>query len=110
MFYCFFFLRIRRPPRSTRTDTLFPYTTLFRSNNTVDDQLVAVPWFVDAGLLYYRRDLLEKHGKTVPKTWRDLTETTRAIVAAEQAAGDGDLQGFVWQGRDRKSTRLNSSH
>src|SRR3546814_15450584 len=28
----FFFLMIRRPPRSTRTDTLFPYTTLFRSN------------------------------------------------------------------------------
>src|SRR3546814_16316558 len=35
MWYCyllsFFFLMIRRPPRSTRTDTLFPYTTLFRS-------------------------------------------------------------------------------
>src|SRR3546814_12468414 len=30
--YCIFFLMIRRPPRSTRTDTLFPYTTLFRSN------------------------------------------------------------------------------
>src|SRR3546814_2658440 len=29
---CFFFLMIRRPPRSTRTDTLFPYTTLFRSS------------------------------------------------------------------------------
>src|SRR3546814_14590450 len=29
--YVFFFLMIRRPPRSTRTDTLFPYTTLFRS-------------------------------------------------------------------------------
>src|SRR3546814_15784304 len=29
--YCFFFLIIRRPPRSTRTATLFPYTTLFRS-------------------------------------------------------------------------------
>src|SRR3546814_13272580 len=29
--FCFFFLMIRRPPRSTRTDTLFPYTTLFRS-------------------------------------------------------------------------------
>src|SRR3546814_5099695 len=29
---CFFFLRIRRPPRSTRTDTLFPHTTLFRSH------------------------------------------------------------------------------
>src|SRR3546814_17711316 len=31
LFYRFFFLMIRRPPRSTRTDTLFPYTTLFRS-------------------------------------------------------------------------------
>src|SRR3546814_8250776 len=30
--YFFFFLMIRRPPRSTRTDTLFPYTTLFRSH------------------------------------------------------------------------------
>src|SRR3546814_14992778 len=29
--YCLFFLMLRRPPRSTRTDTLFPYTTLFRS-------------------------------------------------------------------------------
>src|SRR3546814_6486357 len=29
--YCVFFLMLRRPPRSTRTDTLFPYTTLFRS-------------------------------------------------------------------------------
>src|SRR3546814_19355223 len=36
-FYWFFFLMIRRPPRSTRTDTLFPYTTLFRSslNSTI---------------------------------------------------------------------------
>src|SRR3546814_18070369 len=30
--FFFFFLMIRRPPRSTRTDTLFPYTTLFRSS------------------------------------------------------------------------------
>src|SRR3546814_949389 len=33
-YFCFFFLMIRRPPRSTRTDTLFPYTTLFRSSAT----------------------------------------------------------------------------
>src|SRR3546814_16871770 len=32
IFLLFFFLMIRRPPRSTRTDTLFPYTTLFRSD------------------------------------------------------------------------------
>src|SRR3546814_2579662 len=32
-YFCSFFLMIRRPPRSTRTDTLFPYTTLFRSHS-----------------------------------------------------------------------------
>src|SRR3546814_20565160 len=32
--FLFFFLMIRRPPRSTRTDTLFPYTTLFRSTDS----------------------------------------------------------------------------
>src|SRR3546814_8408740 len=36
--YFFFFLMIRRPPRSTRTDTLFPYTTLFRSRGSGFDQ------------------------------------------------------------------------
>src|SRR3546814_12043397 len=35
MYLYFFFLMIRRPPRSTRTDTLFPYTTLFRSDRRV---------------------------------------------------------------------------
>src|SRR3546814_4115028 len=34
--FFFFFLMIRRPPRSTRTDTLFPYTTLFRSRDDLD--------------------------------------------------------------------------
>src|SRR3546814_16699235 len=42
--YFFFFLMRRPPPRSTRTDTLFPYTTLFRSRRVarlqVDDQLI----------------------------------------------------------------------
>src|SRR3546814_21104115 len=33
LYTCFYFLMIRRPPRSTRTDTLFPYTTLFRSRH-----------------------------------------------------------------------------
>src|SRR3546814_3273182 len=42
---CFFFLMIRRPPRSTRTDPLFPYTTLFRSGHdtALADQVAASP-------------------------------------------------------------------
>src|SRR3546814_5582151 len=38
-FWFIFFLRIRRPPRSTRTDTLFPYTTLFRSRGVREDSV-----------------------------------------------------------------------
>src|SRR3546814_14180536 len=38
MSFLFFLLKIRRPPRSTRTDTLLPYTTLFRSPGAVGDQ------------------------------------------------------------------------
>src|SRR3546814_8368873 len=37
--FVFFFLMIRRPPRSTRTDTLFPYTTLFRSAGGIENHL-----------------------------------------------------------------------
>src|SRR3546814_13612300 len=37
VYIIFFFLMIRRPPRSTRTDTLFPYTTLFRSLPMTED-------------------------------------------------------------------------
>src|SRR3546814_6568920 len=40
--FFFFFLRIRRPPRSTRTDTLFPYTTLFRSLPPMAGYVVAL--------------------------------------------------------------------
>src|SRR3546814_6555817 len=40
----FFFLMIRRPPRSTRTDTLFPYTTLFRSPTSSAFPSTCMPW------------------------------------------------------------------
>ena len=68
-------------------------------NNTVDDRLVAVPWFTDAGVLYYRTDLLDKHGASPPTTWRELTETAQKVQDAERAAGNDKMWGFVWQGR-----------
>src|SRR3546814_17545624 len=44
--YVFFFLMLRRPPRSTRTDTLFPYTTLFRSSRLSDRGNPKAAWSV----------------------------------------------------------------
>lgn len=74
----------------------FPAIT---ANNTVDGKLVAMPWFTDAGVLYYRKDLLEKHGEKVPQTWEELTQSAEKIQAAERAEGNSGLWGFVFQGR-----------
>ncbi len=67
-------------------------------SQTADGKLVALPLFTDAPALYYRKDLLEKHGASVPKTWEELTATAKKIQEAERAAGSKDLWGFVFQG------------
>jgi trehalose/maltose transport system substrate-binding protein len=67
-------------------------------SQTVNGKLVALPIFTDAPALYYRKDLLDKYGKTPPKTWAELTETAQMIQDAERAEGKKDLWGFVWQG------------
>ncbi|WP_243368018.1 ABC transporter substrate-binding protein [Microvirga solisilvae] len=65
----------------------------------VNGKLMAMPWFADAGLLYYRQDLLDKYKRPVPQTWADLSETARIIQEGERKDGKGDFWGYVWQGR-----------
>ena len=78
-------------------------------NNTVGGKLVSLPWFGDAGILYYRTDLLEKYGyKEPPKTWEELTEMGKKIQEGERAAGKGDFHGFVFQGKASESVTCNA--
>jgi trehalose/maltose transport system substrate-binding protein len=71
-------------------------------NNTVAGRLVAVPWFTDAGMLFYREDLLARYGIEVPQTWSELADAALLIQAGERAAGNDDFWGLVFEvGRTR---------
>jgi multiple sugar transport system substrate-binding protein len=61
---------------------------------TWQGKLTALPWFVDAGMLYYRTDLLQSLGLQPPATWTDLTKTAQAAMSQHQVNF-----GFLWQGK-----------
>src|SRR3546814_20513176 len=89
-FVLFFFLRILQQPRSTRTDTLFPYTTLFRSQSRLAPHMQPM--------------LIETESTPNPATLKFLPG--RPVMEA----GTRDFASPEEAEADRKSTRLNSSH
>src|SRR3546814_17654233 len=96
---------IRRPPRSTRTDTLFPYTTLFRSLTT--DAVVAreLALVDEPGVV----ELLQEDPDALfVALLRGADEVVVGDVDGLEQGLPGALDELV--GPDRKSTRLNSSH
>jgi multiple sugar transport system substrate-binding protein len=61
---------------------------------TYDGKLTALPWAVDSGMLYYRKDLLDAASIDVPKTWDELVNASRTLQS------DGKVKyGFLWQGK-----------
>src|SRR3546814_3269374 len=125
---------IRPPPRSTRTDTLFPYTTLFRStpgidvddyypgawdSGVIDGVTYAVPWYVETRLPYYRVDILREAGIDSPPVdwdqWRTAMAAVKREVGPDRYAILLPLNEFepllnptIHDPPDRKSTRQNS--
>ena len=76
-------------------------------SQTVDGKLVAIPAYTDAPALFYRKDLLEKHGKEVPTTWAELKATAQEIQDAERAENP-DMYGFVFQGNAYEGLTCNA--
>src|SRR3546814_7879378 len=110
---------IRRPPRSTRTDTLFPYTTLFRSNGVFDR---VTPY---QSLRYQLADLGVEppvaDAETGRRSRRGVFDIGFPFPTSSQPTNrHGLMERIIWPilialatilaFSDRKSTRLNSSH
>jgi multiple sugar transport system substrate-binding protein len=77
------------------------YLPAYREANTVDGKVMALPYFADVQLLYYRKDLLEKHGVAPPKTWAELTTGAKKIMEAEK---NTNLSGFQTAGSPIEGT------
>src|SRR3546814_15405094 len=94
LFTSVFCLMILRPPRSTRTDTLFPYTTLFRSQLRSREILA-----------------LDSAVGTLADLGDELLDVRAGIGGQRNLARDDHVRGVRRRApADRKSTRLNSSH
>lgn len=83
------------------------YDTII-TNNTVNGKLIAIPWFGDFGMLYYRTDLLQKYNISgPPQTWDDLENQAKTIMNGERGA-NANFQGFVFQGSSYEGLTTNA--
>src|SRR3546814_17046617 len=92
---CMFFLMIRQPPRSTRTDTLLPYTTLFRTWNLPNQK----PWHLGQAGAPSRcpNNLPLEHVRPVPHVWRwaDIEKYLMTLVRPRSEEHTSELQSLM---------------
>lgn len=64
------------------------------------ERVIAIPWYADCGIMYYRSDLLQKYSRDVPKTWEELYDTAAYIQEKERKElGKNKFFGFVFQAK-----------
>src|SRR3546814_12455989 len=102
---------MRRPPGSTRTDTLFPYTPLFRS--VVVERVRSAEAFRGVVLVSGHggnAEAVRSAVATLAGEGRDVLAWSPSVPAGDAHAGRTETSLLLALGSDRKSTRLNSSH
>lgn len=76
--------------------------------DTYDGRLIGLPLYIDGGLLYYRRDLLEKYGFSgPPQTWDELRQMSETVMEGERKT-NGNFWGYVWQGAQYEGLSCNA--
>lgn len=77
------------------------YLPAYREANVVGGKVISLPYFADAQFLYYRKDLLEKHGVQPPRTWDEVKAAAQKVQGAE---GNPNLRGFETAGAPIEGT------
>src|SRR3546814_12706896 len=106
--YLIFFLMLRRPPRSTLTDTLFPYTTLFRSNPP--DVATAVYVDLVCARDLGRVDMLGKRCHGTSPCWKGLIRFGPANSSPPPSLHPGTHHRGLEIGRTNVRTQGNNAH
>jgi trehalose/maltose transport system substrate-binding protein len=91
------------------TDEARSHFPALLESGTVGQRVVGLPFYMNAGALFYRADLLKKYGyQNPPGTWGELADMARSIQQKERRLGRSNFWGYVWQGASYEGLTCNA--